>query len=109
NVDLFSFILTANHPGSGKLPNTVVVNIRPQWIFDNIMSLDNMSDSSGMVLVDKQGKLLQTDGMTSLPPAAVLRHLEQSMNLSESAAAKDFSIQKIDGHKYVISEMNVGV
>lgn len=108
-VDLFSFILTENHPTDGALPNTIIVNIRPQWIFDNIRSLDNMSDSSdGMVLVDKNGEILQTEGMSSPPSEAVQRYLAGSM-LSGTTPSEDFSIRRIDGEKYVISEASVGV
>lgn len=116
NVDLFSFILTANHPDSGKLPNSVIVNIRPQWIFDNIRNLDNMTDNtSGMVLLDKHGKLLRTEGMSTQPVAAVQQHLEHAAVIAgagdepNSAETQEFSIQRIAGQKYVISEMNVGV
>ncbi|MDF2836600.1 MAG: AraC family transcriptional regulator, partial [Paenibacillus sp.] len=109
DVDLFSFILTENHPTDGALPNTIIVNIRPQWIFDNIRSLDNMSESGdGMVLVDKNGAILQTDGMSSPPSEAVQRYLAGSM-LSGMTPSEDFSIKRIDGEKYVISEASVGV
>lgn len=108
-VDLFSYILTENHPTDGALPNTIIVNIRPQWIFENIMSLDNMSDgSNGMVLVDKQGAILQTEGMPSLPPEAVQRYLASSVP-SEATPSEEFSIRDIAGDKYVISEAGVGV
>ena len=109
NVDLFSFIITKNHPTNGELPNTVIVNIRPQWIFENIMNLDNMSGSSdGTVLVDKNGTILQTDGMSSQPSEAVQRYLSSSI-LSAEMPSEVFSIRRINGDKYVISETGVGV
>ncbi|GBG07979.1 AraC family transcriptional regulator [Paenibacillus agaridevorans] len=109
DVDLFSFILTENHAGSGQLPNAVIVNIRPQWIFDNIKSLDNVTDNSdGMVLLDEQGKLLQTEGIGS-PYAADLQRLLERMVHSAGNSTHDFSIQKIEGRKYVISEMKMDV
>ena len=109
-VDVFSYIVVDHYPGQGATPNAVVVNIRPEWIFENIMQLDNMSDArSGMVLVDERGRLLQSEGMEALQPSAVQAYLSETPATSGAEARADFSIRRIGGERYVISELSVGV
>ncbi|MBD2848438.1 AraC family transcriptional regulator [Paenibacillus sp. IB182496] len=109
NVDLFSFILTENYPESGTLPNSIIVNIRPQWIFENISGLDNLSDGdSGMILVDQHGQMLQSGADAT---EAELETRRQVVSAVHAGSDRDeaFSVQRVDGRAYVISEMNVGV
>ncbi|WP_020617311.1 AraC family transcriptional regulator [Paenibacillus daejeonensis] len=109
-VDLFSYIVVDHYPGQDATPNAVVVNIRPEWIFENIMQLDNMTDTqSGMVLVDERGRLLQSDDMDVLQPAAVQAYLSESPATTGAEGTADFSIRRIGGDRYVISELSVGV
>ncbi|MFS0725267.1 helix-turn-helix transcriptional regulator [Paenibacillus sp. 1P07SE] len=110
HVDLFSYIVVENYPAGGELPNSVIVNIRPQWIFENIMQLDNMTDArNGMVLVDEQGHVLQSDAMAALPSSSLEAYLASEARAAGGGGAEEFAIRKIGGEPYVVSELAVGV
>ncbi|WP_217592125.1 AraC family transcriptional regulator [Cohnella sp. GbtcB17] len=110
NVDLFSFFVLEGHPSNGSMPNAVIVNIRPQWIFDNITNLNELADHrDGGVLLVQHGQALAYSG----EDAAALGETERRQ-LSEIIAAGQpdelapFSVRRLNGEKYFISETGIG-
>lgn len=104
-VDVFLFILVGNRPEDGALPSAVVVNVRPQWIFENVSSVNSISmTNENMLLVDRNGAILYSGGSGTLPQEDLGKYISQS-------AGKDveFSVSRIGDRDYVVSEMSVGL
>ncbi|MCC3374507.1 helix-turn-helix domain-containing protein [Cohnella sp. REN36] len=106
NVDLFSFFVLESHPANGAAPNAVVVNIRPQWVFDNIANVNSLGGrQDGIVVLDRDGKALAYPNET----AKKLAEAGGGTALLSGSASDLFQVRRIGGEKYLVSEMNVGV
>lgn len=106
NVDLFSFFVLESHPTNGALPNAVIVNIRPQWVFDNISNLNILGgQQDGIVLLDRKGDVLAYHN------EAAMRLADANGRSAAASAAEPgiFTVRRINGEKYLISKIGVGV
>lgn len=110
NVDLFSFFVLESHPTGGGLPNAVIVNIRPQWIFDNISNLNELANPrDGIIVLDQEGKMMAYhDGGAG-------REGEERLDLAAIGSpeaigdSEPWSIRHYDGRKYFVSDMSIGL
>ncbi|UVI29387.1 AraC family transcriptional regulator [Paenibacillus spongiae] len=106
NVDLFSFFVLESHPANGAVPNAVIVNIRPQWVFENISNLNSLGGrQDGVVVLDRNGEAL------SYHNEAALRLADANWRsaLRPGSEPGGFTVRRLDGEKYLISEISVGV
>ncbi|TLS48944.1 AraC family transcriptional regulator [Paenibacillus antri] len=108
-VDVFSFILVGNRPADGAVPSAVVVNVRPQWIFENVSNVNTLSEASNMILVDRNGTILHSGEEPSRSDRDIESYVSRTVREGGMEAAEDFSVQRIGDRSYVISQMSVGV
>ncbi|MCA0757353.1 AraC family transcriptional regulator [Paenibacillus sp. N4] len=106
NVDLFSFFVLESHSANGEAPNAVVVNIRPRWVFENIYNLNSLGGRrDGIVLLDRDGKALAYPSEAALTFADAV----QGSAARSGEDSEKFTVRRINGEKYLVSEMSVGV
>ncbi|MDF2717993.1 MAG: AraC family transcriptional regulator, partial [Paenibacillus sp.] len=106
NVDLFSFFVLESHPTNGEAPNAVIVNIRPRWVFENIYNLNSLGGrQDDIVLLDRNGKALAYPSEAALTLADAARR----PSAGDGPDPGIFTVRKLNGEKYLISEMSVGV
>lgn len=109
-VDVFSFLLIGNHPNEGGVPNAVVVNVRPQWIFENVSNVNTMSaQNADMILVDRHGTILYSGEETARPHPDIASFVGESVRHGAAEEAEEFSVQRIGDRSYVVSQMSVGI
>lgn len=111
NVDLFSFFVLESHPTNGSMPNAVIVNIRPQWIFENISNLNELADHrDGVVMLVQNGEALAYRGEDiEILGEKERRQLSDMIADERTDELEPFSVRRLNGEKYFISEMGIGV
>ncbi len=110
NVDLFSFFVLESHPTGGGLPNAVIVNIRPQWIFDNISHLNELANPrDGIIVLDQEGKMMAYHDGGSSPGEDNRLDLAAIGSPERTGDSGPWSIRRYDGRKYFVSEMSIGL
>jgi len=106
NVDLFSYFVPESHPTNGAVPNAVIVNIRPQWVFDNIANLNSLGgQEDGILVLDQNGEALTY----SNEAARMLAETDLRTGAGAESETGSFKVRTIGGAKYLVSEMSVGV
>lgn len=105
-VDLFSFFVLESHPTNGAVPNAVIVNIRPQWVFDNIANLNSLGGrQDGIVVLDRKGEVLASHNEAAMELAEIYLKSEDHAGPQQDA----FTVRLLNKEKYFISEMSIGV
>ncbi|MBB6734650.1 AraC family transcriptional regulator [Cohnella zeiphila] len=110
NVDLFSYFVLDSHPSGDALPNAVIVNVRPQWIFDNISNLNELADPrDGILVLDQNGRLLAYhDGKNGGTEEADIETVKR-IPRDRPGESGQWSILSEDGRKFYVSEMSIGL
>lgn len=110
SVDFFSFIMYESFYDTNDNESVLVLNIEPQWIFDNLKIINDFAapDQSSVFIIDDSGQIIISGNQDNIPDLNLLRDVitERSGGGSESFS---FFSDRIDGEKYMISSMNMGV
>jgi AraC-like DNA-binding protein len=109
NVDLFSFFVLDGHPTQNAAPNAVIVNIRPQWIFDNISRLNEMTDREDVIVVlDENGRVLASHNGDAGTDEEEWRRLAALSWTDAVAADGKWTLRKHEGRSYFVSAASIG-
>lgn len=105
SADFFSFYMYDSDSFSKDNKSMLIVNINPEWLFDNINNLNKMMDyeDSQILILDKDENMIN----------ASIQGLDQENNLinqirmeiSSSNKTSDYLIDEIDQEKKIISYM----
>ncbi len=75
SVDFFSFVMYEAYTEDFASESVLVLNIRPEWIFDNLRTINDFTapERSGIYLLDENGRMLLAGDAPGLPDPERLR------------------------------------
>lgn len=109
-VDFFSYIMYESFYDYNENESVLVLNIEPQWIFDNLKIMNDFAapEQSSVFIIDEEGQIIISGNQENIPDLNLLR---QSITDKSDGRQESFSFfsHKIGGKNYMISFMNMGV
>ncbi|MBB6735926.1 helix-turn-helix domain-containing protein [Cohnella zeiphila] len=103
---IFNYEAINYRPGE----NVFILNIKPQWLFDNIQSINRLAwqENESLFLMEKGGRILTPDGAAAPLPGQVKDAVMQRLSRSAEAGEGSFT-STIDGGKKVVNYLDTGV
>jgi AraC-like DNA-binding protein len=109
-VDFFSYIMYESYYDDNENESVLVLNIKPQWIFDNLKIVNDFAapQQSSVFIIDEAGQIIISGNQENIPEVNLLR---QTIADKSGGGQESFSFfsREIGGKKYVISFMDMGI
>lgn len=104
DVDVFSMFM---YEGSGSIQKSMLmINIKPEWLFDNLNLLNTFVDNEGGTIgvIDQSGNILSpTASNLRLQPESTLQVMQQ---IETSNVESGQFMESIDGEEHVVTYMS---
>jgi YesN/AraC family two-component response regulator len=77
SIDFFSFVMYESYTEDFASESVLVLNIRPEWIFDNLKTINDFSapEQSGIFLMDESGRVMLAGDRAMLPDTERLQRV----------------------------------
>lgn len=105
-VDLFSYFMYESTDNLYHKQSTFIVNLKPEWLFDNVDAINNLSEQSDsyILIMDSSGTIFNPTA-SQLPDQGLLRAGIKN-HLAKSNKTIDFFIDGAGSNKKYITYMN---
>lgn len=103
STDFFSFYMYDSDTFSKDNKSILIVNINPEWLFDNINDLNKMMDNvyNQILIMDKHANIINSGVEMVDQEEKIVNHIRKIVGSSDKAT--DYVIDKIDHEKMITS------
>lgn len=109
-VDFFSLFIYETYNQSSTDDSVLVINVRPEWIFDNLKAVNDFAaaNNSNLFMMDSTGQVILSGNQNPFP-ALELQKQELLRKQQENRSDYGFFTPDYKGHgKYLVTYMNMG-
>ncbi|MDF2922415.1 MAG: hypothetical protein K0R57_1329 [Paenibacillaceae bacterium] len=110
SVDFFSVMIYETYDESSRDDSVLILNIRPEWIFDNMKAVNDFAapEQSSLFMIDNTGQVIISGNPHPTPSFAQLQTVMEKQR-SENRDSFGFFTPEFAGlGKHIVTYMNMG-